>query len=123
MSQLTARPLEPSPHWDLLPAVSRDGHIAFTATPMDFDILEISLTSPQPRQLIAGGRFDGWMDWMPHGRELIFSTQRNGGFEIWRRDIDAGVDRVVVTPRCIPRRTDEFPRAVGCVIGRNEVGI
>ena len=108
VSQLTARPLEPSPHWDLLPAVSRDGHIAFTATPMDFDILEISLASPRPRQLIAGGRFDGWMDWMPHGRELIFSTQRNGGFEIWRRDIDAGVDRVVVTPSAFPDGRTNF---------------
>jgi len=92
-----------STQWESTPAVSPDGsRIAFGSTPLDWDILEVDLSSGARRPLVASSRYDGWGDWMPDGSGLVFSTQRTGRFEIWAQSFRDGAVREVVTP-------DDFP--------------
>ena len=108
LTQLTARPFGASLEWELMPAISRDGRVAFVTTPMDWDVFEIPLDAPELRPLVVGARFDSWADWMPHGRGLVFSTNRRGHFEIWRRNLDDGTDQVLVAPGAFSKGSTLF---------------
>lgn len=95
--------------WESVPATSPDGaRIAFSSTPLDWDIIEIDLTTRVTRPLIASARYDGWGDWMPDGSGLVFSTQRTGRFEIWQQSFRDGVARMVVTPDAFPGEPSLF---------------
>jgi Tol biopolymer transport system component len=88
-----------SSQWESTPAASPEGgRIAYSSTPLDWDIIEIDLASRVSRPLIASARYDGWGDWRPDGSGLVFSTQRTGRFEIWEQSFRDGVARMVVTP-------------------------
>jgi eukaryotic-like serine/threonine-protein kinase len=98
-----------SSHWEMMPAASPDGaRLAFSSTPLDWDIIEIDLASGASRPLIASARYDGWGDWMPDGSGLVFSTQRTGRFEIWQQTFRDGVARMVVTPDAFPGEPSLF---------------
>lgn len=92
-----------SAQWESTPAVSPDGaRIAFSSTPLDWDITEIEIKTGASRPLVASARYDGWGDWLPDGSGLVFSTQRTGRFEIWIQAFRDGVARAVVTPDAFP---------------------
>jgi TolB protein len=92
-----------SAQWESTPAVSPDGaRIAFSSTPLDWDITEIEIKTGASRPLVASARYDGWGDWLPDGSGLVFSTQRTGRFEIWMQAFRDGVARAVVTPDAFP---------------------
>jgi len=104
VTRLTASSL-----WESMPAVSPDGtRIAFSSTPLDWDLFEIDLASGVTRQLIASAKYDGWGDWMPDGSGLVFSTQRTGRFEIWQRSFRDGATRSIVTPDAFPGEPSLF---------------
>lgn len=92
-----------SAQWESTPAVSPDGaRIAFSSTPLDWDITEIDVKTGASRPLVASARYDGWGDWLPDGSGLVFSTLRTGRFEIWIQAFRDGVARAVVTPDAFP---------------------
>ena len=95
--QEKAYALNISQDWEIMPSISRNGRLALTTTPMDWDIVQIPLTSPTLRPLIADTRYDGWPAWVDNNA-LVFSTQRSGRFELWRRNLSDGESRVLVTP-------------------------
>lgn len=98
-----------SSQWESTPAASPEGvRIAYGSTPLDWDLIEIDLTSQATRPLIASARYDGWGDWMPDGSGLVFSTQRTGRFEIWQQSFRDGLARMVVTPDAFPGEPSLF---------------
>jgi len=92
-----------SVQWESAPAVAPDGsRIAFSATPLDWDILEVDLRSGQSRPLVASSRYDGWGEWMPDGSGILYSTLRTGRFEIWAESLRDHATRAIVTPDAFP---------------------
>jgi dipeptidyl aminopeptidase/acylaminoacyl peptidase len=98
----TAQPLGGSSEWELLPAVSRNGTVAYASTPMDWDILQVALDSPRLQPLVTGTRDDSWPSWVPRTNELVFTTSREGHFEIWKRHLAGVTEQVLVTPGMFP---------------------
>jgi Tol biopolymer transport system component len=75
------------------PTVSRSGDLVFNRQRLAYDIYSVplrgdGLTAAPPAKLIASTRVDTDPKYSPDGRELIFSSNRNGPPEIWRADAD-----------------------------------
>jgi TolB protein len=105
----TATRVTASAQWESTPAVSPDGtRVAFSSTPLDWDITEIDLKTGASRALVASSRYDGWGDWLPDGSGLVFSTQRTGRFEIWTQPFRDGIARTLVTPDAFPDEVSLF---------------
>lgn len=63
----------------LTPAVSPDGkRIAFAAGSIEWDVLEISLSSGSVRTLLGGGAISFWPDISASGTHFLVSTTRSG---------------------------------------------
>jgi Tol biopolymer transport system component len=94
--------LAPFPASELLqtsPAVSPDGSkIAYTTMTLNWDILQVDLEKRAITPLVASTRYDGWPAWTPSGDYLVFSTNRTGRPEIWRKNLREGWERPVLTP-------------------------
>ncbi|MGQ0735555.1 MAG: protein kinase domain-containing protein [Acidobacteriota bacterium] len=103
------RRLTASQQWETTPAVSPDGsRVAFSTTPLDWDLVEITLPGGRLQPVIASSRYDGWGDWLPDGEGVIFSTQRTGRFEIWMHRFRDATERALITPADFPGETSFF---------------
>ena len=94
--------LEPFPASEMLeahPAVSPDGtKVAYSATNLNWDILQVDLENRTVAPLVASTRYDGWPAWTPSGDYLVFATNRTGRPEIWWKNLREGWERPVLTP-------------------------
>ncbi len=85
------------------PSTSPDGRrLVFTAVQDDYDLIQLPLTGGPPQTLAANSRNELSPSWSPDGNQLVYSTDRTGEREIWMRNLKAGIDRPVVTPREFP---------------------
>ncbi|MBA3297792.1 MAG: PD40 domain-containing protein [Acidobacteria bacterium] len=85
------------------PSVSPDGtKIAYAATDLNWDILQIDLKSRAVTPLVTGSLYEGWPAWLPSGQQIAYSTKRSGRSEIWMKSLQEGWSRPVLTP-------DDFP--------------
>jgi len=50
-----------------------------------------------PRAVAPSGAFDGWPSWAPDGRSIVFASDREGSFRIYRMDTDGGGLRRLTT--------------------------
>jgi Tol biopolymer transport system component len=88
------------------PWVSPDGRrLVFTAVQDDYDLVELPVTGGPPHTLAANSRNELSPSWSPDGDQIVYSTDRTGQREIWMRNLKAGIDRPVVTPREFPPGT------------------
>ncbi len=88
------------------PSLSPDGvRLAFTSIAEDYDLMELPLDGSPPRTLLAISRNMYSPSWSPAGDELLYATDRTGAPEIWIRNMKAGIDRPLVTPRDFPPGT------------------
>ena len=70
------------------PAYGSDGRIAVE---LRGDLWLVSPTAAGPAlRLTAGSEWDGEPAWMPNGRELVFVSDRDGGVDLWRLEIQEG---------------------------------
>ena len=75
------------------PTISRSGDLVFNRQRLAYDIYSVplrgdGLAAAPPAKLITSTRVDTDARYSPDGRELIFSSNRNGPPEIWRADAD-----------------------------------
>jgi serine/threonine protein kinase len=92
-----------SAQWETAPAAAPEGdRLAFSTTPLNWDIVDVDLRSGESRPLIASSRYDAWGDWLPDGSGLLFSTSRTGRFEIWTENLHDQSTRAIVTPDAFP---------------------
>ena len=93
--------MEPLTNSELLecyPSVSPDGsRIAYSTFTLNFDILSVDLASGVVSPLVNSARYDGWPAWTPSG-DLLFTTNRTGESQIWRKSLRHGSERPVLTP-------------------------
>jgi Tol biopolymer transport system component len=86
---------------DNYPAFSPDGQtLAFTRSSgfSSEDLYLVSLRGGEPQRLTADGRRILSLGWTADGREIIFSSNRGGGFSLWRVAVSGGTpERVDVT--------------------------
>jgi Tol biopolymer transport system component/DNA-binding winged helix-turn-helix (wHTH) protein len=70
------------------PAISRQGHLAYTRNTMDANIWRMQLNggrppSVPPAKLIASTHLDHTPQYSPDGKRIVFGSNRSGSFEIW----------------------------------------
>jgi dipeptidyl aminopeptidase/acylaminoacyl peptidase len=82
--------------------------VAFSSTPLDWDLVEVDLKSGESRPLVASSRYDAWGDWLPDGSGLVYSTNRTGRFEIWSENLRDHSTRAIVTPDAFPEGPSLF---------------
>jgi eukaryotic-like serine/threonine-protein kinase len=75
------------------PTISRSGDLVFNRQRLAYDIYSVplrgdGLAAAPPAKLITSTRVDTDPKYSPDGRQLIFSSNRNGPPEIWRADAD-----------------------------------
>ena len=74
--------------------VSRDGtRLAYTQQTTDWDVWRIDLREPTrdaQSRFIASTRFDGNAQFSPDDEQVVFTSARSGGFEIWVADVEGG---------------------------------
>ena len=72
--------------------ISPDGRrVAVVATEsgvFNLDVWVHEVERPMKRRLTFDAAFDVWPQWSPSGREITFSSQRKGNFDIFRRAAD-----------------------------------
>jgi Tol biopolymer transport system component len=103
-------PAEPS-IGDGWPAVSPDGRtLAFARYSQDStaNIYVLPLARGEPRQITAEKSSLLGLAWTPNGKELIFSSNRSGGFRLWRVPSPSSV---VTTPSAVEGAAEDarFP--------------
>jgi Tol biopolymer transport system component/predicted Ser/Thr protein kinase len=58
----------------LAPSVSPDGHrIAYSAGKVEWDVLDVSMSTGVARPMVSGGGIAWWPDWAPSGSHFLFS--------------------------------------------------
>jgi Tol biopolymer transport system component len=80
---------------------SRDGRtIAFRRTlgASVTDIYVVPVSGGEPRRLTIDGVHTSTHDWTADGREIVFSSSREGGFALWRVPVSGGKPRPVSVP-------------------------
>lgn len=91
----------PESSYDDFPAFSPDGQtLAFIRTNglSSADIYLISMRGGEPRRLRADAPQIRSLAWTADGREIIFSSNRGGGFSLWRVMVSGGTpERVAAT--------------------------
>jgi len=101
--------LTASARWEFSPVVSPDGErVAFASTELDWDLIEVDVSTGEHRPLVATSRYDAWGDWLPDSSGFIFTTQRAGPFEIWADTGRGGPPGPVVTPAAFEDRSTLF---------------
>ncbi|WP_207229783.1 amidohydrolase family protein [Krasilnikovia cinnamomea] len=72
------------------PVASPDGtRVAFRALNA---LWLLSVGSPRPERLVADGYFASDPDFSPDGRYLVYSSDRAGSADLWRRDLTTGAE-------------------------------
>jgi len=95
--------------WEFSPVVSPDGRrLAFTSTALDWDVMQVDRATGEHGPLVASSRYDAWGDWLPDGSGFIFTTQRNGRFEIWEQSSRGGEAVPIVTPDAFTDGATQF---------------
>jgi Tol biopolymer transport system component len=85
-----------SPEGARMPAISRQGRLAYSAGAFDVDIWRLDLAGARPglplekaeSRLISSTRLDHTPMFSPDGRRVAFASQRSGSHEIWVCDAD-----------------------------------
>ena len=92
---------------DSQPAISPDGKtLAFARTsPEGQDIFLSSLSDGSLRRLTWDDRAIRGIAWTPEGRDLIYSSDRGRGWQLWRVPADGGSPRQIV----VAAREAQFP--------------
>jgi Tol biopolymer transport system component len=68
----------------LAPSVSPDGHrIAYSAGKVEWDVLDVSMSTGVARPMVSDGGIAWWPDWAPSGTHFLFSIPEGG---------DAGIE-------------------------------
>src|SRR5262249_33713387 len=75
------------------PAISRQGHLAYTQIVLDTDVWRLELNDGRPAagspvKLISSTRIDHEPEYSPDGKHVTFSSNRSGSFEIWVSNSD-----------------------------------
>jgi serine/threonine protein kinase len=97
----SAAPLTVSRGRDTQAALSRDGKlIAFTGLDVEFNIermpfdAETGRPMGAPHAITAGHSLDYFLNAAPDGRSVVFESQLGTSYQIWRADLDAGVNQL-----------------------------
>jgi Tol biopolymer transport system component len=61
------------------------------------DLYVMFLGGGELRRLTSDGSRFGGISWMPDGRDIIFSSARNGSNGLWRVPVTGGLPRPVIT--------------------------
>jgi Tol biopolymer transport system component len=82
------------------PSVSPDGkRIAYTTGTLEWDVLEISLSTGSAHTMVGGGGASYFPDWASSGTHYLVSTDRSGaGHQIEDMSIDGFSRRLTETP-------------------------
>jgi Tol biopolymer transport system component len=91
------------------PAVSPDGSkIAYESVAYDSDLVEIALSSPDVRSLLATSRRESSPSWSPSGNQFAYASDALGVSEIWLRSPAEGTARRIVSVS-VPRGAEGIP--------------
>ncbi|WP_412737216.1 amidohydrolase family protein [Krasilnikovia sp. MM14-A1259] len=90
------------------PVASPDGtRVAFRALNA---LWLLTVGTPRPERIVADGYFASDPDFSPDGRYLVYSSDRAGSADLWRRDLTTGAEQQLTTlpgsqiaPRWSPR--------------------
>lgn len=91
-----------------IPAVSRDGRLAYAQEETNFDLTRIALDGSVLQPLLSTSRDELDPAWSPAHAEYAYVTDRSGPLEIWRRAVDGQWDSPLVRPQNFPTRTIAF---------------
>lgn len=78
---------------DFFPSVSPDGrHIAFVRqfSASTCDLFVVDRRTGEERRLTTEARDVRGLAWMPDGRSLVYSSTRNGAYQLWRLFLSGG---------------------------------
>jgi Tol biopolymer transport system component/DNA-binding winged helix-turn-helix (wHTH) protein len=87
-------PAAEATHGDGSPAISPDGRLLAFVRHLTYDVADIlvqPLDTMQARHVTFDKRQIRGFAWASGGRELIFSSNRNGRHQLWRVDVDTAV--------------------------------
>ncbi|MCU1336505.1 MAG: serine/threonine protein kinase [Bryobacterales bacterium] len=85
------------------PAVSRDGRIlAVPLMERGYDVIEVPLDGSPPRDVVATPRDEVAPSWSPDGSGFAYITNRSGGDQLWMRNRNQGLERLIASAKDFP---------------------